>query len=155
MCIRDRFGCKVAIATTAKDPWVVSSFAAHNNPYDGHTLKRSLSQGERLTQIKTKQAFVDKGYRGAKYHPEHVQVLVSETRGLPRLLKKLLRGRAGIEPVIGHLKADHHLGRNHLLGKIGDSVNAVLAGCAFNLRKIIRLFSAQKTPPAASKAPAM
>ncbi|TAK76882.1 MAG: hypothetical protein EPO11_03460 [Gammaproteobacteria bacterium] len=53
--------------------------------------------------------------------------------------KKLLRARSGIEPIIGHLKADHRLDRNYLLGKTGDMINAVLTGCAFNLKKIMRL----------------
>jgi IS5 family transposase len=38
------FGCKVAVTTTCKNPWVVSIFAAHDNPYDGHTLQKSLVQ---------------------------------------------------------------------------------------------------------------
>ena len=135
------FGCKVAITTTCKDPWITSIFAVHGNPYDGHTLHQSLMQSERLTNVKVKDAFVDKGYRGKNNHPADVNVLVSGTKQIPRLLKKLLRARSGIEPSIGHLKEDHGLDRNHLLGKAGDMVNAVLTGCAFNLRKIMRFLS--------------
>jgi IS5 family transposase len=133
------FGCKVAVTTTSKDPWVISIFAEHGNPYDGHTLKKSIEQSERITGIKAKDAFVDKGYRGKENHPDNVNVYVSGTKRLPKLIKKLLRGRSGIEPIIGHLKEDHGLNRNHLLGKAGDKINAILAGCAFNLRKIMRL----------------
>jgi len=46
-----------------------------------------------------------------------------------------------IEPVIGHEKQDHRLGRNHLKGKEGDLINALLSGCGFNLRKLLRAFS--------------
>jgi hypothetical protein len=38
-----------------------------------------------------------------------------------------MRRRAAIEPVIGHLKDDHRMGRNHLKGREGDRINAVLA----------------------------
>jgi hypothetical protein len=38
-----------------------------------------------------------------------------------------LRRRAAIEPVIGHLKAEHRMGRNYLAHHAGDAVNAVLA----------------------------
>jgi hypothetical protein len=32
------------------------------------------------------------------------------------------------------------MGRNHLLGDDGDRINAILAACGFNLRKLIRAF---------------
>ena len=133
------FGCKVAITTTCKEPWVTSIFAEHGNPYDGHTLKRSIAQTESLTQVKVKDVFVDRGYRGKAHHPETTRVFISGAKRLPRTLKKLLRARSGIEPIIGHLKKEHRLDRNYLLGKVGDAINAILSGCAFNLRKIMRL----------------
>lgn len=48
------FGCKVSIATTSKDNFVVGAQALHGNPYDGHTLKTSLEQAERLGRFKAK-----------------------------------------------------------------------------------------------------
>lgn len=139
------FGCKVAVTTTCKDPWVVSIFAEHNNPYDGHTLQKSIRQSEQITRVKIEDAFADRGYRGKENHPSDVRVFISGTKRLPIALKKLLRARSGIEPIIGHLKEDHRLDRNYLLGKVGDMVNAVLTGCAFNLRKIMRLLPAPVT----------
>jgi IS5 family transposase len=139
------FGCKVAVATTCKDPWVVSIFAEHNNPYDGHTLQKSIRQSERITHVKIEDAFADRGYRGKENHPKDMRVFISGTKRLPIALKKLLRARSGIEPIIGHLKEDHRLDRNYLLGKVGDMVNATLTGCAFNLRKIMRLLPASVT----------
>jgi IS5 family transposase len=49
----------------------------------------------------------------------------------------LLKRRSAIEPVIGHGKVDHALGRNYLLGQAGDRLNALLVGCGFNLRKLL------------------
>ncbi|MCF7903354.1 MAG: hypothetical protein K9M19_08000, partial [Candidatus Marinimicrobia bacterium] len=40
--------------------------------------------------------------------------------------------------IIGHLKSDHGLDRNYLTGDEGDRINAILAGCGFNFRKVLR-----------------
>lgn len=136
------FGCKVAVVTTAKTNWVVGISAVHENPYDGATLAPAISQVERITAVRPKEAFVDRGFKGAAHHPESVSVYVSGRKRLTRTLKALLRRRSAIEPVIGHLKQEHGLERNHLLGKEGDRINAMLTGCGFNLRKLWRFFKA-------------
>ena len=46
--------------------------------------------------------------------------------------------RSAIEPVIGHMKQDHRMDRNYLKGTEGDKMNAILAACGFNLRKLLR-----------------
>jgi hypothetical protein len=38
-----------------------------------------------------------------------------------------MKRRAAVEPVIGHLKAEHRMDRNYLKGRDGDRTNAVLA----------------------------
>lgn len=135
---RYEFGCKVPVVTTSKQGWVVGIDAVHGNPYDGHTLKPAIDQMERLTGVRPKQACVDRGFKGKANHPDDVEVYLSGRRGLPRRLKALLRRRAAIEPVISHLKHDHRMERNHLLGTAGDRINAMLSGCGFNLRKLLR-----------------
>lgn len=141
---RYEFGCKVSIVTTCEEPWVISVLAHHGNPYDGATLKECLSKAQEHTEVKIELAFADKSYRGEEYHPEDVQVFISGKKNLPLRLKKLLKGRSGIEPIIGHLKNDHRLCRNYLLGKMGDKINAILSGCAFNLNKIINALKLQQ-----------
>lgn len=42
--------------------------------------------------------------------------------------------RAGIEPVIGHLKSDHRMMRNYLKGTLGDAINTMMAAAAYNMR---------------------
>jgi len=39
--------------------------------------------------------------------------------------------------MIGHMKADGRLGRNHLLGAAGDAINALLAAAGHNLRLVL------------------
>jgi IS5 family transposase len=135
---RYEFGCKVRVATTNQKSWVVAIDAESGNPYDGATLKPALEQVERLTGVKTKEAFVDKGYRGSEHHPEGVRVYLSGRKNLSSRLKAMLKRRSAIEPVIGHTKHDHGMERNHLLGRVGDRINAMLSGCAWNLRKLWR-----------------
>ena len=42
--------------------------------------------------------------------------------------------RAGIEPVIGHLKSDHRMMRNYFKGTLGDAINTMMAAAAYNMR---------------------
>jgi transposase, IS5 family len=135
------FGCKTSVATTANSNWIVAAQAHHGNPYDGATLKSTIDQIERLTGVRPKQAVVDRGYRGKEHHPEDVKIHIPGQHKARGALKKLFKRRNAIEPVIGHDKQDHGLERNHLKGKEGDRINALLAGCGFNLRKLLRAFS--------------
>lgn len=132
------FGTKVQVVTTSKQGWIVGMDAVHGRPYDGETLIPAIQQTERLTGVKPRQACVDRGFRGTKYHPEGVEVLISGRRNLSQVLTRLLKRRSAIEPTIGHAKADHGLDRNYLHGKAGDRINAMLSGCGFNLRKLLK-----------------
>jgi IS5 family transposase len=52
-------------------------------------------------------------------------------------MKRELKRRSAIEPMIGHAKNDGRLGRNQLLGHHGDKINALLAAASHNLRLIL------------------
>ena len=56
-------------------------------------------------------------------------------------IKRQLRRRSAVEPVIGHLKAEHRMGRNYLWFRQGDANNAVLAAAGYNFRRLIRWLS--------------
>ena len=71
--------------------------------------------------------------------------IAGQRRGLTPTIKRELRRRSAIEPMIGHMKEDGRLGRNHLLGIAGDAMNALLVAAGHNLRLILnwlRLFVA-------------
>jgi len=53
-------------------------------------------------------------------------------------MKRELKRRSAIEPVIGHMKADGKLDRNYLVGMLGDKINALLCGAGHNIRIILR-----------------
>lgn len=132
------FGCKVSVAASSRDNFVLGIDAVHGSPYDGHTLSGAIEQVERLSGRKVGEVFVDKGYRGHNYVGSAI-VHVAK-RGMKRLdatLRKWMRRRAAIEPLIGHMKNDGRLGRNWLKGAEGDRMNAILSGCGHNIRKLV------------------
>ncbi len=136
------FGCKVSITTTnARSPggqFVLHAKAFHGRPYDGHTLDTVIAETQALTGVEIKRAYVDKGYLGHDA-PKPLRVYrSSQKRGVHGQIKKELRRKAAIEPVIGHLKSEGHLDRNYLKGRLGDQANAVLTATGHNLRLVLR-----------------
>jgi IS5 family transposase len=130
------FGVKVSVAVTAKEGLVVGMRSMPGNPYDGHTLTEQLEQVEILTNVQPTIVLADRGYRGVM-PPDGTQLLISHTRRLPARLKRLLKRRQVVEPMIGHMKSDGLLGRNWLKGTLGDAMHAVLCGAGHNLRMIL------------------
>jgi SAM-dependent methyltransferase len=56
-------------------------------------------------------------------------------------LGKPTKRRAAIEPVIGHLKEHHRMGRNYLAHASGDAINAVLVAAGYNFRRLLAWLS--------------
>lgn len=136
---RYEFGCKVGVVSTSRGNWVVGAQAFGGNPYDGHTLGASLEQAERITGRVAKHAHCDRGYRGHGYvGPVNVQVAGTGKRNKSRWELFWRRRRCAVEPTIGHLKGGNRMGRNFLKGVEGDRINAILAACGYNLRKLLR-----------------
>jgi IS5 family transposase len=139
------FGSKVALAVTNREGFVLASKSLEGNPYDGHTLSTTIDQVVVLTGVEPARIYVDLGYRGHDYAPKERVFIARQRRGLTPTIKRELRRRSAIEPMIGHMKADGRLGRNHLLGAAGDAMNALLVAAGHNLRLILnwlRLFVA-------------
>jgi transposase, IS5 family len=136
---RYEFGCKTSVATTSRSNWIVGTHALHGNPYDGHTLRGSIAQVERLTGHLPQDVMVDQGYRGHDYVGSAiVHVVRSIPKRATRAVRRMLKRRAAIEPTIGHLKSGNRLDRNYLTGQEGDRINALLSAAGYNLRKLLR-----------------
>jgi transposase, IS5 family len=138
------FGCKVSIATPVTAPkggqFVLHAKALHGNPYDGHTLGPVIADLEKLTGVTVRRIHGDKGYRGHNY-PNRFKVWISgQVRRVTKAIRREMRRRAAIEPVIGHLKEDHRMRRNYLTGRDGDRINAVLAAAGYNFSLLLRWF---------------
>ncbi len=140
------FGSKVSIAIPVTKPkggqFVLHAKALHGNPYDGHTLGPVVADMEALTGVEARRIHVDKGYRGHN-HPHKFRVWISgQVRRVTKAIRREMKRRAAVEPVIGHVKADHRMERNYLKGRDGDRANAVLAAAGYNFSLLIRWFKA-------------
>ena len=138
------FGVKVSVATTLSHA-TGGQFVTHvkslpGNPYDGHTLQTLIPDMEMLIGNTIARLLADKGYRGHNAPPDYkFRVFISgQKRGVTPRIKRELRRRSAVEPVIGHLKAEHRMGRNYLWFSQGDANNAVLAAAGYNFRRLIR-----------------
>jgi transposase, IS5 family len=140
------FGCKVSIATPVTKPrggqFVLHAQALHGNPYDGHTLGTVIAGTEDLTGVEVRRIHVDKGYRGHDYSNKFRVWISGQVRRVTKSIRREMRRRAAIEPVIGHVKAEHRMERNYLKGRDGDRANAVLAAAGYNFSLLIRWFKA-------------
>ena len=133
------FGCKVTVATTNRrtsaGQFVLHVDALHGNPYDGHTLKPAVEAVQAWTGITVERIYVDKGYQG--HGLDRFKVWKSGNKAPTDTIRRELRRRSAIEPVIGHMKSDGRLGRNFLKGRHGDRINAILCGAGHNFRLLL------------------
>ena len=137
---RYEFGNKVGVVTTSKTNWILGATSYHGNPYDGHTLESAILQVRRVCGVTPETVVVDMGYR------KHGCEALADVQIVDRFRKnKRMRSvyakwkrRSAVEPVIGHLKSEHRLGRNWLKGVFGDDINVILAAAGKNIRKLLR-----------------
>ena len=107
------FGVKVSVATTlnrSKGGQFVAHVAAlPGNPYDGHTLASIIPAITQQIGVSLTQVIADAGYRGhnAPSAPGLRVFTAGQKRGVTQTIKPALRRRAAVEPVLGHLKAEH------------------------------------------------
>lgn len=142
------FGNKVSIAKTMKSGIIIGALSFIDNPYDTDTLKPQLQQVKKMTGRLPKIAITDRGYRGKKKVLDTEIIIPGKlpadaTNYQKQKTRKYFRARAGIEPVIGHIKHDHRMIRNYLSGTQGDAVNTLLAATGFNMMKMLRRIRAE------------
>jgi IS5 family transposase len=142
---RYEFGGKVGLVTSLKSNWVLSSLAFNENLYDGHSMALNIANAVCNSGKTIKLASVDKGYRGHNADWLVQTVLMpgglngrgSRREKLTRSMRRKLKRRNAIEPVIGHLKHDHRMDRCQLKGSRGDKINALCAAMGFNFKKLL------------------
>jgi transposase, IS5 family len=142
------FGVKVSVATPLRrcrgGQFVAHVAALPGNPYDGHTLATVIPAITRDIGVSLNRVIADAGYRGHNApRGAGLRVYTSgQKRGVTEQIKRELRRRAAVEPVIGHLKTDHRMDRNYLAGRAGDAANAILAAVGYNFRRLIAWLAA-------------
>jgi transposase, IS5 family len=141
------FGSKIGLATLPKVNIIVGVAHFLGNPHDSQTLEKTLESAESSTGKQFPKAAVDRGYRGKTKVGETEIVIPGSpkdsnlTKSEKGINRKLCRGRAAIEPIIGHLKTDFRMAKNYLKGKIGDAFNALMAAAAYNFNKYLQRLS--------------
>jgi IS5 family transposase len=118
------FGSKVSVATPVTQP-KGGQFVLHAQAL--HEVKR---------------IHVDKGYRGHTYPNTFRGWISGQVRNVTATIRREMKRRAAVEPVIGHLNAEHRMDRNHLKGHDGDRANPILAAAGHNFRLLIRWLAA-------------
>jgi IS5 family transposase len=139
------FGVKVGLAMTLKGNLIGGARSFAGNPYDGHTLFEQIEQSTILMQglgVRPQTVYTDLGYRGVDKDNPAIEI---KHRGKNKRLtdeeRRLLKRRQAIEPIIGHLKADHRMDRCHLKGFEGDALHAVLCAAGYNIRWLLRMIA--------------
>ena len=140
--VKYEFGNKVSVTRLWNG--IIIGAKSFRNEYDGHTIDRAMEQVGRVFGRRIKILAGDRGYRGQKTCGDiRIEIPAVPKSGDTAYAKqkrhKLFRKRAGIEPVIGHCKADHRLSRNFYKGLFGDSINVMLAAAAFNFKRVMNL----------------
>lgn len=138
------FGCKVSVATPLNrckgGQFVAHVKAMPGAPYDGHTLATVIPAIEASTGAPLQRILADRGYKGHNApEPYRFKVFIQgQKRRVTEAIKRQLRRRSAVEPVIGHLKNEHRMTRNHLASSHGDAANAVLAAVGYNFRILLK-----------------
>ena len=137
------FGNKIGLVLNPKTKVITAIEAFEGNPHDSNTLEPLLKQMQKLHGKLPGEIVYD---RGGKGKPEIMGVKIS-TPGKPlkkdsayqkQLKRRKFRLRAGIEPVIGHLKTDFRMAQNYLSGSKSPKINAMLAATGWNLKKLMQ-----------------
>ncbi len=137
------FGVKVSVATTLHrskgGQFIAHAKALPGNPYDGHTLGVVIPEMEKRIGTSITRIVADRGYRGHNAPETHkFRVFISgQRRRVTQAIKRELKRRSAVEPVIGHSKNEHRMGRNYLAHAAGDAANAVLAAAGYNFRRLL------------------
>ena len=136
------FGVKASIAVTHRRGLIIGARTFPGNPYDGHILSAQLEQTNILLEDvgrAPKQVVADLGYRGVDADNPGVEIIHrGRIRSMTKQQRRRLKRRQAIEPVIGHLKADHRMNRCWLAGSLGDAIHAVLCAAGHNIRWLLR-----------------
>ncbi len=104
------------------------------------SIIKPTPDNEKLTGATLKRILADAGYPGhntPQIHKFHVFTTGQKRRATPAI-KRQMKRRAAVEPVIGHLKNGHRMNRNHLAHMQGDAINPILAAAGYNFRLILK-----------------
>ena len=120
----DEFGVKVSVATTlnrSKGGQFIAK-APPGNPCDGCTLETVIPEIETQIGASLSRIVADRGCRGHNAPPDHKMkiYICGQKRGVASAIKRDVRRRAAVEPVIGHAKASSGHNYNYIISIAKD-----------------------------------
>ena len=141
----NEYGTKVLISID-RHGYVVDHQEYASNPQDSELLEEACERWEKTFDRPAKELGADRGFHVKQCAPtphlaqiEKVSIPTKGKKPHPdkesSWFKRLQKQRAKIEPVIGHLKADHGMDRCRYRGFEGDQINVSLASMSWNLKK--------------------
>lgn len=136
------FGNKVGLICGGKKgkKIILAIQGFEENVFDGHTIEPLLNQMKTNRLKLPRELAYDRGGKG-RSEIGGVKIIIpstpkkTDTPSQKRTKRRKFRARAGIEPIIGHLKTDFRLAKNYLHGEKGIQINAFMAASAWNLKK--------------------
>jgi IS5 family transposase len=141
----NEYGTKVLISVD-RHGYVVDHQEYASNPHDTELLEEACERWEKIFKDPAEELGADRGFHlkpgaSAPHLAQIEKVAIPAVGKKPHpqketsWFKRLQRQRAKIEPVIGHLKADHGMDRCRYKGFEGDQINVSLASMGWNLKK--------------------
>ena len=134
------FGSKASIIVDQSSGIIMGATNFTETLHDSKTIPDALEQYERLNGRQPKEVFVDRGYRGVTEYKGTKINIPAPQKNISKQTRQGHINRAGIEPVIGHLKQNYRLGRNYLKGILGDNMNVIFAAAGMNFKRRINLW---------------
>jgi len=121
-------------------PWQRRQTVSRLGTTSGHTLATVIPDMEATIGAEIERVLADAGYRGHNAPLSHkFRVFTSgQKRRMTPTIKREMKRRAAIEPVIGHIKNEHRMDRNYLLHAAGDAINPVLAAAGYNFSLLLK-----------------
>ena len=134
------YGNKTGLVINPKERVILGIETFEGNPHDSNTIEPLLDQIESNFNYLPEEVVYDRGGRG-KAFIKGVKISTpkkpkkTDTQYQKRKERKKFRSRAGIEPVIGHLKSDFRMAQNYLHGMNSPKMNAMMAAAGWNFKK--------------------
>lgn len=134
------FGNKVGLVYNPKEKIILAIKGFTGNPHDSKTIEPLIDQMQSLLNYKPKEIVYDRGGKGKTTIQEVVITTPTKskkehTSNQKNKIREKFNKRAGIEPVISHLKQYFRMGQNFYSLANNATINAQLAATGWNLKK--------------------
>ena len=139
----DALGNQVGLIAAGGPTMIITAIRAfEDNPHDSQTSQPWWEPKESIVGLAPKEWVVDRGGRGKRPMGQTKKSipgkpLKRDTPYQKHKKRKKFRRRAAMEPLIGHLKTEHRMQENDLMGAQSPTINASMAATGWHLKKFM------------------